>query len=160
MPLEAYAIALDYIVFTCVDIAFTYQKQILLAKRNRYPRKSWWIVGGRMMAGESPLEAVCRKAWEEAGLKELSPERFRFIGAYSTCFALRDQEPVQHGSHTVNLTYQIELTEVEKTQLVLTQAEYDAEWHWVAWDSVEGLLKDNALDQCLLNIVQNLSSTS
>lgn len=157
MPATAYATALDYIVFTCVDLAFTCNRQLLLAKRNRYPRKSWWIVGGRIMAGESPLDAARRKATEEAQLTDLSPERFRYIGAYSTCFARRDQEPINNGSHSINLTYQVDLSDMEKEQLVLSPAEYDSEWQWVGFNQVKHLLETGkALDRCLLQIVQNL----
>lgn len=157
MPTQEYATALDYIVFTCVDLAFTCKKQVLLAKRNRQPRQSWWIVGGRMVAGESPLNAARRKAAEEARLKDLSLERFRYIGAYSTCFALRHQEPVENGSHSVNLTYQIDLSEIEKAHLVLSQEEYESEWKWVEFNQVQQLLGSHqVLDQCLLHIVQSL----
>ncbi len=158
MPAREYGIALNYLVFACVDIALTYQNQVLLAKRSRYPRKSgWWILGGRMVAGESPLSAATRKVAEEAGLVSLEPKRFVYLGAYSTCFAKRDQEPAENGSHSVNLTYQLELTSEEQAQILLND-EYD-DWQWVAFGRVGQLLDPTiALDQALLNIVRELIS--
>lgn len=159
MPEPAYAIALDYLVFTCVDIVFCHQGSILLARRNRYPRKTWWIIGGRMVAGESPLEAVQRKAQEEAGLANLVGDRFRFLGVYSTSFACREQAPRNHGSHSVNLTYAIELTDAEKANLQLISSEYDPDYQWVALDQVMHWINPNdSLDQALLAIVHDLKS--
>ncbi len=156
MPAREYGIALDYLVFACVDIALTYQNQVLLAKRSRYPRKGgWWIVGGRMVAGESPLEAVARKVGEEAGLVSIDPDRFIYLGAYSTCFAKRDQEPAKNGSHSVNLTYQLELMAKEQSQLLLND-EYD-DRQWVAFKDVKQLIDmENELDRALLKIVRDL----
>jgi ADP-ribose pyrophosphatase YjhB (NUDIX family) len=156
MPPKEYSLALDYLVFTCVDLAFTWNDRIVLARRNQYPRKSWWIMGGRMVAGESPIAAAQRKASEEAGLNNLEPERFEYAGVYSTCFALRNQEPMQNGSHSVNLTYQIALTEAEKDQVKLNQ-EYDAAWKWVEFEAVNQLLDlNNILDRALFTILQTL----
>ncbi|MGA7934221.1 MAG: NUDIX hydrolase [Kovacikia sp.] len=154
MPVSQYGLALDYLVFTCVDLAFTWNHQVLLARRNQYPRKSWWVMGGRMVAGESPIAAAQRKTAEEAGLPDLQSERFEYVGVYSTCFAFRNQEPRQNGSHSVNLTYRVALTEAEKTQVTLNQ-EYDSDWQWVEFDAVNQLLDLNTvLDQALLNLIR------
>ncbi|UBF24425.1 NUDIX hydrolase [Kovacikia minuta CCNUW1] len=156
LPTREYGMALDYLVFTCVDLAFTYRSQILLARRTQYPRKSWWMMGGRMVAGESPIAAAQRKASEEAGLSNLNPERFGYVGVYSTCFAFRQQEPMHHGSHSVNLTYQVVLTEAEKKQMKLNQ-EY-SDWQWIEFDAVEQLLDfNNILDRALFTVVQMMS---
>ena len=161
MPEPAYAIALDHLVFTCVDIVFCHQGSILLARRNRYPRKTWWIIGGRMVAGESPLEAVQRKAQEEAGLANLVGDRFWFLGVYSTSFACREQTPRNHGSHSVNLTYAIELTEPERTNLRLISSEYDPDYQWIKLDQVMSWVNPNdSLDQALLAIVHDLKRRS
>ncbi|MGJ3245150.1 MAG: NUDIX domain-containing protein [Elainellaceae cyanobacterium] len=57
-----YAAALDNLVLTCVDVVLVHQQSVLLVKRDRLPRKSWWILGGRMIPGESPRQAAQRKA--------------------------------------------------------------------------------------------------
>lgn len=156
MPDDAYGIALDHLVFACVDIIFTYQQEILLAKRNRYPRPAWWIVGGRMAAGEDPKQTAIRKAAQEANLHSLNASRFQCIGVYSTCFSLRQQKPEHHGSHSLNVTYQIELTAAEREQLTLQSNEYD-HWRWVDRDQVQDLLNpQDGLDAFLLRVIQDL----
>lgn len=155
LPTEIYKLALDYLVITCVDIVFLYQNQILLGKRNQYPRKGWWVIGGRMFAGENPKVSVQRKAQQEAGLI-LNAERFEYINAYSTCFSLRSQEPQNNGLHSVNLTYKTKLTLSEKNQLRLVYSEYD-QWQWIELNAVSKLLNSNdELDQALLRIVQDI----
>ena len=157
MPEADYAAALDYLVFACVDLVFSYQQQILLARRNHYPRKTWWVVGGRMIAGESPIATAQRKAFEEAGLANLEGDRFQLIGVYSTSFAYREQEPSHHGSHSVNLTYLVALTEPEKQLLKLTSSEYDADYQWIELGQVISLINPNdSLDQALLAIVHDV----
>jgi ADP-ribose pyrophosphatase YjhB (NUDIX family) len=158
MPQQEYAIALDYLVFTCVDLALTCQGEILLAQRNHYPRKSWWLLGGRMVAGESPLDTATRKLAEEAHLFPVAPERFRYVGVYSTCFAQRQQEPVQHGSHSVNLTFQVELTPDEAGRLSLNE-EYAPGWKWVNIEDVGLLLTDTVMDQALRQVIADIRAT-
>ncbi len=156
MPEAVYSMALDFLVFACVDIAFIHQQQMLLAKRNTEPRSSWWIVGGRMVAGEAPKATAMRKAHQEAQLANLDADRFRCIGVYSTCFAVRRQAPKHHGSHSLNVTYQIELTSAEKEQLRLRSDEYDT-WQWMKRNEVEGLLNPHdELDRALLTTVRDL----
>ena len=152
MPIDTYSMVLDTVVLTCVDIVFVHHTMILLGQRNRYPMKGWWIIGGRMFAGESPDGAVQRKAKEEAGL-EIERSRIQFFGLYSTCFATRHQPPVDHGLHSVNLAHLIEITDDEKDQIRLTSAEYDA-WTWISQDEVTAFLNldrifDRALNQML-----------
>lgn len=155
---SAYSSALDHLVITCVDIVFTCGNQLLLAKRQRQPRAGWWLVGGRMVAGESPVEAVCRKAAEEAGLDGITPDRCRYIGAYSTCFALRHQLPIEHGLHSLNLTYQIELQAAEQPQVRLDADEYET-WQWIDRSAAAALLNpDHPIDQALLTVICNLDS--
>lgn len=158
MSLEAYSTCLDYVVITCVDIVFFHRDQILVGKRKTYPKKGWWIIGGRMYAGESPLDAVSRKASQEASL-QIDDSRFFFLNAYSTCFATRQQEPRHHGLHSVNLTYALELTEEEAHRLTLVSSEYD-EWAWVGLEELRQRLNlDDAMDQALLAIAQDAFST-
>lgn len=160
LPEQVYSLALDHLVLTCVDLALVYHQQVLLARRNQYPRKSWWLVGGRMIAGEDPLVTAQRKASEEAGLS-LTRDRFHYVGVYSTCFALREQAPQHHGSHTVNLTYQVSLTADEKASLKLSAQEYETDYQWVDLDQVEGCLEaGDRMDQALLEIIDDIQQQS
>lgn len=109
-----------------------------------------------MIAGEDPIATAKRKACQEAQLAPLDADRFRYIGVYSTCFATRHQAPKHHGSHSLNLTYQIELTVPEKENVSLRSDEYDT-WQWIDLDDVKSLLKfDEALDQALLSVISDL----
>jgi ADP-ribose pyrophosphatase YjhB (NUDIX family) len=149
MPAQEFGIALDYLVLTCVDLVLVNRDRILLAQRHQYPRPSWWVIGGRMSAGESPLQAAQRKAWEEAHLS-LPPERFHYLGAFSTCFARRAQEPQHHGLHSVNLTYQVSLADTETTQIRLVDTEYTAIYQWADCNTMQKILDpDDSIDQVL-----------
>lgn len=158
LPQPIYSAALDYLVFACVDLVLTHQTQILLAMRKTEPRRSWWIIGGRMTAGESPLATAQRKAAQEASLLNLEPSRFQYIGVYSTCFARRAQAPQQHGSHSLNITYQLEVTRSEHAQICLNASEYET-WQWIDRPAIALLLNPTEpLDAALLRIMQDLAA--
>lgn len=156
LPRALYATALDHLVITCVDIVLTHHNHILLGQRRQQPRADWWVLGGRMSVGERPEVAARRKVQTEAGLV-LACDRFHFVGVYSTCFAVREQAPAEHGSHTVNLTYQAELTANERDRVQLDADEYTAEWRWLTVQQAEQLLQPpNPLDLALLHILHDL----
>lgn len=54
LPDDEYARALDTFVIVCVDIAIVNPNgQMILGKRQQEPHADWWIIGGRMWAGET-----------------------------------------------------------------------------------------------------------
>ena len=155
LPIDLYSRALDYLVIACVDIAFISNDQVLLGKRNTYPKKGWWLIGGRMMAGESPTKAAKRKTYQEAGL-DLDLSHFTYINAYSTCFSQRSQEPQNNGLHSVNLTYLVNISDHEKQQIKLIKTEYE-DLKWIKLDQVTDLLDlSNEMDIALLRIVEDI----
>lgn len=155
LPAEIYNIALDHLVIACADVVFTYQHQVLLVKRNCYPRLSWWIVGGRMISGEDPKQTAIRKAAQELGIESLSADRLQYIGCYSTCFAFRHQVPQHHGSHTLNLTYRVELTTHERENILICSDEHQT-WQWFQFDQVICLLDiEQTMDRALLRVMQD-----
>jgi ADP-ribose pyrophosphatase YjhB (NUDIX family) len=157
LPTQTYSQALDHLVIACVDIVLTHQTEIFLAKRQYPPRPSWWILGGRMVAGEAPLVAASRKIREEAAL-DVAGDRLQFVGVYSTCFAHRQQPPQQNGLHSLNITYQVELTPIEKAHLKLSTTEYE-QGEWMSGDRIRSLLNDQVvMDKALLQIIQDLST--
>jgi ADP-ribose pyrophosphatase YjhB (NUDIX family) len=159
IPEQVFGQALDALVITCVDLMILCDRQLLLAKRNRLPRTSWWVVGGRMFPGESPIQTAQRKAQDEAGLN-LERDRFRFVGVYSTVFAQRAQPPQANGLHSVNLTFSVELSAIEKAQVALTDAEYES-WRWVDRAQVLPLLdQTQPMDRCLERIIQDLTASA
>ena len=159
MPVETYSKALDYLVIGCVDLVFTCRSQVLLAQRDRPPRASWWLIGGRMTAGETPEQAAIRKAAEEASL-DILPDRLQFVGVYSTCFATRFQAPQEHGLHSLNLTYRVELTAAEQGAIALDRSEYCA-WEWVELAQVGDRLEvQDRIDAALLQILKDTSQSN
>lgn len=157
LPLEVFSQALDHLVITCVDLVFTHQQQVLLAKRQTYPQKSWWVIGGRMIAGESPLQTAQRKAKEEAGLA-IAEDRFQYLGVYSTCFAYRQQAPQERGLHSLNITYRVKLTATEKQQLQLDRQEY-SEWQWCSpAQTLSQLNPTQGMNQALLDLLDRVNS--
>ena len=111
-----YGRALDTVVIACVDGVLWHGNQVLLGWRNQDPRRGWWIVGGRMQVGESPVQAAQRKLRDEANL-DLEGDRIQFVGVYSTQFATRRQPPTYHGLHSINLVHAVRLTDAESAQL-------------------------------------------
>lgn len=153
---EIYGVALDHLVIACVDVALICQNQVLLVQRNRHPRPSWWIVGGRMIAGEDPKQTAIRKTAQELGLYELDADRLHYVSSYSTCFAFRHQAPQHHGSHTLNITYSLALTADEREKIVIHPDEHQT-WRWMQLDEVIGLLDTNqVMDRALLSVMQDL----
>lgn len=154
MSEEDYSAALDNLVITCVDVVLTLEGKVLLGKRNVYPRKTWWVIGGRMLPGEEPIYAAKRKLIDEAGI-DIDVFRLKYIGCYSTCFAFRQQEPQRNGSHTLNLTYQLELKKHE-SQIELKNSEYETSRWFEIREIVDLLDPNNQLDKALLQVVKDL----
>lgn len=153
---ELYTTALDHLVIACADVVLTQQRQVLLVRRNRYPRSDWWIVGGRMVAGEDPKQTAIRKAAQELGIDHLERDRLRYVGTYSTCFAFRHQSPQHHGSHTLNVTYALELTANELTKIVIHSDEHQT-WQWFTVNDALHLLDtDRVMDRALVSVLQDL----
>lgn len=160
LPEATYQSALDHLVFACTDIVFVHNQAVLLGKRKHPPRDSWWIVGGRMAAGEHPKEAARRKATQEAGLEDVALDRFQCIGVYSTCFATRHQPPSHHGSHSLNITYRLEVTPAEKARLTLRSDEYET-WEWLELSQAKDWLNIyDPLDQALWQVLRDATALS
>lgn len=161
LPSRAYGLALDALVITCVDVLFIQGETLLLGKRRMFPRPDWWLIGGRMMAGESPLAAVQRKVREEAGLR-ITGDRYQFLGVYSTRFAQRSQPPQEQGLHSVNLTYWVEVSTAEQAAIVLTPQEY-ADYRWFTPTAIHTILQGASretlavMDACLQRVLRDAS---
>ena len=63
IPKEFYKEILKVIPIVCVDIVICNSKGLyLLVKRKNEPLKGWWwVVGGRVLHGETAKEAAARK---------------------------------------------------------------------------------------------------
>jgi colanic acid biosynthesis protein WcaH len=81
IPAEQYKQIIEVLPILCVDVVITNLRgEYLLIKRANEPRKGqWWVIGGRLLKGESLEEAVVRKVREETSL---SVEAVHPIGYY------------------------------------------------------------------------------
>lgn len=68
---EKYKNIIEVLPILCVDIIITNESdEYLLVKRANDPLKDkWWVVGGRVLKGETLKQAAIRKVEEEVGLK-------------------------------------------------------------------------------------------
>jgi len=70
IPEEEYARIMEVIPILCVDVAVRNAKgEYLLVRRANEPLKGqWWVIGGRVLKGETLEQAAVRKIREEVGL--------------------------------------------------------------------------------------------
>lgn len=143
---KIYAQILDSIAIACTDNILVCGDEILIAKRNIEPRANHWsIIGGRMIAGEQPAEAARRKLLDESGLQIDELDRFEFVDVYSAYYPIRQQSPKENGSHTINFTFLIKISEEEKNKISLTKEEYQ-DYRWLNIDEAMNFLEKESED--------------
>lgn len=71
IPADEYARIIEALPILCVDVVVrNSMDEYLLVKRANEPLKDqWWVVGGRVLKGETLEQAAIRKVREEIGLK-------------------------------------------------------------------------------------------
>lgn len=71
IPIEDYKKIVEVLPILCVDIIIKNRTgEYLLIKRANEPLKDqWWVIGGRVLKGESLEQAAKRKVKEEVGLE-------------------------------------------------------------------------------------------
>ena len=71
IPLEHYKEIVEVLPILCVDVIIkNHNGEYLLIKRANEPLKGqWWVIGGRVLKGESLEQAAKRKVKEEVGLE-------------------------------------------------------------------------------------------
>jgi colanic acid biosynthesis protein WcaH len=70
IPAQQYQQIIEVLPILCVDVVITNPRgEYLLIKRANQPRQGeWWVIGGRLLKGETLEEAAVRKVWEETSL--------------------------------------------------------------------------------------------
>lgn len=70
IPAEQYQQIIEVLPILCVDVVIRNARgEYLLIKRANQPRKGeWWVIGGRLLKGETLVEAAIRKVREETSL--------------------------------------------------------------------------------------------
>lgn len=121
---DAYAAALDSLVFACIDVLPMVGGKVLIALRTRHPQADWWMFGGRIRTGETLHSAAQRLMEIEMGIR-LQEDRFDYLTTWVAAWKTRAQAPVDHGTHNVSITMSLELTEDELSRVHLND-EYSA----------------------------------
>lgn len=103
IPAEQYKQILDVLPILCVDVVITNScGEYLLVKRRGEPLKGqWWVIGGRVLKGETVEQAAVRKVETEVGL---TLRNFRAVGYYQEVFQNGPFE-IQSGLHTVSVVF-------------------------------------------------------
>lgn len=124
---KVYSQALEAMVVVCADavIVNKEKKTFILANRISKPMQGWWVIGGRVMRGEDPLEAIKRKFKQETGLN-IPTKRFEFVTFIRHQWRNRQQKPQNKPVDDISYTFAIELNkkEIAKLQKSLDAKEY------------------------------------
>jgi len=105
MPLSLYKKFVSLMPICCVDIVFNVGKKTYLFKRAYEPAKDeYWLIGGRILKGESLKTAAIRKAKEEVGV---DVEIIRMIGLYENFFKISrfDTKKERYGAHAISICF-------------------------------------------------------
>lgn len=115
IPLEQYKQILDVLPILCVDVVITNPRgEYLLVKRKGEPLKGqWWVVGGRVLKGETMEQAVVRKVKTEVGL---TLTNLRAIGYYEEVFPDAPFD-VPSGLHAVSVVFAGEAADPQAIRL-------------------------------------------
>lgn len=148
---EMYSKFLDHFISVCTDVIivdFT-RKTCFLAKRISKPMSGWWIMGGRMFAGENENEAIRRNFKRETSL-DVEAKRFVFARMCRTLWKDRQQEPKDRGCDNLAYTFYVELTKEEREQVAenLDPKEYDPSFGLQEFDFAR-LTKENVHQEIL-----------
>ena len=115
IPEEEYARIMEILPILCVDVVVQNSKaQYLLIRRANEPLKDqWWVIGGRVLKGETLEQAVVRKVEEEVGLNVGS---VRPIGYYED---VSEMNPFGLSSpqHSVSVVFSARVDDHQRVRL-------------------------------------------
>lgn len=131
-----YGRALDCLVKGCADVLLqdSTTGQVLIVKRIVQPQPDWWFVGGRIKAGETPVEAIIRNIKRETGL-HLDASKIRYLCSSSFLWDQRQQAPNNNGTADVAICFTADVGPQERACIRLDMREY-SESCWVEVDDV------------------------
>jgi len=122
----AYSDATQCLVLLCVDALVINRKEraLYVARRKSRPAKDWqWFIGGRRKFGEHALQGMVRTFQRETKLW-VPPRMFRYVDLNEYFFVDRQQVPQNIGTHSVALTYSVNLSERQIAMIRLDPHEY------------------------------------
>lgn len=123
---QIYARAIESLVIVCTDIIMVCRGKnlVYLAKRRQKPLLGWWMIGGRMRAGEDYLESAQRYMYEEAGMK-IEKNRFEYVTTNRYWCKDRQQIPQEIGSDSEGHIFSLEVSDEELKSIALNLDEYE-----------------------------------
>lgn len=135
---EEYGRALDCFVKGCADALLQDEEtgELLLLQRTSHPQPDWWYLGGRMRAGDTPLQAIVKNTRRETGL-DLPPDRFDQVCTVSMLWQKRKQEPEDNGTADISVVFVARVTPSERAAVTVDSREHRAV-KWVAPEEVLG----------------------
>ena len=102
IPDSLYKRILSLVPIPCVDVIIVSHRRFLLCRRNQHPAKGkWWLVGGRIIKGETLVQAVKRKVYEETGISTIAATP-QFLTIRETMFRKSKLGPPPH---TINAVF-------------------------------------------------------
>jgi colanic acid biosynthesis protein WcaH len=128
IPTDQYQQIIEVLPILCVDVVITNTRgEYLLIKRANEPRKGeWWVIGGRLLKGETLEGAAVRKVLEETSLQVQDVQPIGYyeavsqenpfglaprLHAVSVVFSTRvdDGQPVRLDAQSLNWKFSKEL---------------------------------------------------
>ncbi len=115
IPAEQYSQIIEVLPILCVDVVVSNPVgEILLIKRSNEPLKGqWWVIGGRVLKGETLEEAAIRKVREEA---TLVIESAKPIGYYEDT-AEKNPLGLESVQHAVSVVFSAKVDSFQQTKL-------------------------------------------
>ena len=124
IPVDTYERIIEVLPILCVDILVkNSQGEYLIVKRANEPKKGrWWVIGGRVLKGETLEEAAVRKTKEELGIDVKGPCP---VGYFEALFQ-RHPFGLAERYHAVSIVFS---TTIQETQ-VITLDTQSSEWKY------------------------------
>jgi colanic acid biosynthesis protein WcaH len=126
IPEDLYRKIVSVLPILCVDVVIRNKKGmcLLMRRRNEPLEGEWWVPGGRVLLGESILNACRRKLSEEVGIGLGEHE---FLGFYEDKFDTNSFGE-RKMYHTLSLVFQIHISNEEEMEIKLDSQH--TEWGW------------------------------
>ncbi|MDO8265282.1 MAG: NUDIX domain-containing protein [Candidatus Parcubacteria bacterium] len=102
IPTKLYKKIINVLPILCVDAIVINEGKFLLVKRKNKPKKgSWWVPGGRILRGETAETALHRKIKEELGIRI---KALKCLGYYEYHFK-ENNFGGKNGIHTLSIVF-------------------------------------------------------
>ena len=140
-----------YTLYPQLQTPKPFNPEVCLGKRKVQPQADWWMLGGRMKAGDTIQEAAGRNAKRETGLS-VDPSRWTFVCAQTMLWQFRKQSPEGNGTADIGVIMTATLSDEEVLAMNICSAEYSA----FGWFEPSALLADPALHPVVRHGVREL----